>query len=73
MVVSGVPIPTRTHAMEVANMAIDLVNGCKTFAVPHKPGESLKIRVGLHSGTFLFNSYFNFTEYCMIHVKINCG
>ena len=51
MVVSGIPEATVFHAREVADMAIDLVNASKVFAIPHMPGHPLKIRVGLHSGT----------------------
>ncbi|KAK3089141.1 hypothetical protein FSP39_001199 [Pinctada imbricata] len=51
MVVSGVPNPTSKHSCEIANMALELVEMCRTFVIPHKPGETLKIRVGLHSGS----------------------
>ncbi|KAJ8305357.1 hypothetical protein KUTeg_015902 [Tegillarca granosa] len=50
MVVSGIPLRTTFHAREVSNMALDLVEACKVFVIPHKPGEPLKVRVGLHSG-----------------------
>ncbi|XP_061182469.1 atrial natriuretic peptide receptor 2-like [Saccostrea echinata] len=51
MVASGVPEPYPTHAAEIARMAIDLVKKCEVFAIPHLPGQKLKIRVGIHSGT----------------------
>lgn len=50
MVVSGIPAATPFHASEIANMAIDLVEACTVFAIPHMPEEPLKIRVGLHTG-----------------------
>ena len=50
MVVSGIPVATPFHAREIANMAIDLVEACTVFTIPHMPCEPLKIRVGLHSG-----------------------
>ena len=53
MVVSGVPKPTLKHAVEIANMALELVDNCKVFSIPHKPGETLKIRVGLHTGNLV--------------------
>ena len=52
MVVSGIPVATPFHAREVANMAIDLVEACTVFTIPHMPCEPLKIRVGLHSGKY---------------------
>lgn len=65
MVVSGIPGRTPFHAREVANMALDLVDECTVFEIPHLPEQPLKIRVGLHSGlslykkgqTSLFNIY----------------
>uniref|UniRef100_A0A8W8NHD2 Guanylate cyclase n=1 Tax=Magallana gigas TaxID=29159 RepID=A0A8W8NHD2_MAGGI len=50
MVASGVPEAYPTHAIEVARMAISLVNKCKSFVIPHFPDQKLKIRVGIHSG-----------------------
>ncbi|POI32169.1 hypothetical protein CIB84_004079, partial [Bambusicola thoracicus] len=51
MVVSGVPKENGIlHAGEIASMALDLVNVCKTFKIPHKPNTLLKIRAGIHSG-----------------------
>lgn len=51
MVVSGIPGRTPFHAREVANMALDLVDECTVFEIPHLPEQPLKIRVGLHSGS----------------------
>ncbi|KAI5609296.1 atrial natriuretic peptide receptor 2-like, partial [Silurus asotus] len=51
MVVSGVPRENGIlHASEIASMALDLVNVCKTFRIPHKPQTQLQIRAGIHSG-----------------------
>ncbi|NXI35783.1 ANPRB protein, partial [Galbula dea] len=51
MVVSGVPKENGIrHAGEIASMALDLLNVCKTFKIPHKPNTLLKIRAGIHSG-----------------------
>ncbi|XP_052256190.1 speract receptor-like isoform X4 [Dreissena polymorpha] len=50
MVVSGIPVETPVHAQQVANMAIDIVDACTRFVIPHMPEQPLKIRVGLHSG-----------------------
>lgn len=53
MVVSGIPCRTPFHAREVANMALDLVDECTIFEIPHLPEQPLKIRVGLHSGSVI--------------------
>lgn len=51
MVVSGVPKENGiNHAGEIASMALDLVNVCHNFKIPHKPDMQLKIRAGIHSG-----------------------
>ncbi|KAK2868870.1 hypothetical protein Q7C36_000741 [Tachysurus vachellii] len=51
MVVSGVPNENGiNHAGEIASMALDLINVCHAFKIPHKPTTQLKIRAGIHSG-----------------------
>ncbi|NXH21867.1 ANPRB protein, partial [Bucco capensis] len=51
MVVSGVPKENGIrHASEIASMALDLLDVCKTFKIPHRPNSLLKIRAGIHSG-----------------------
>ncbi|NXT09598.1 ANPRB protein, partial [Prunella fulvescens] len=51
MVVSGVPKENGIlHAGEIASMALDLLDVCRTFKIPHKPDTLLKIRAGIHSG-----------------------
>ncbi|NXF92787.1 ANPRB protein, partial [Eubucco bourcierii] len=51
MVVSGVPRENGIcHADQIASMALDLLDVCKTFIIPHKPSTLLKIRAGIHSG-----------------------
>ncbi len=55
MVVSGVPRRNGVqHAGEVARMALELVETCRAFVIPHRQGESLVIRVGIHSGEWAF-------------------
>eukprot|EP01137_Pigoraptor_chileana_P018784 Opistho-2@78831 len=52
MVVSGLPIRNgKRHAPEMANMSLDLLASINGFQIPHLPGEQLKLRIGLHSGT----------------------
>ncbi|KAG1678345.1 Guanylate cyclase 32E [Nymphon striatum] len=51
MVVSGLPIfNAGQHAVEIANMALHLLNAIKSFSIRHQPGERLKLRIGIHSG-----------------------
>lgn len=50
-VVSGLPIRNSDkHAGEIASMALHLLKEICNFTIAHRPGESLKLRIGIHSG-----------------------
>ncbi len=46
-VVSGAPIASKFHAVYAADMAFDMIEATKALADPSRPGESLKIRLGM--------------------------
>ena len=51
-VASGVPLRNGgKHASEICNMALDLLRNIGNFAIPHIPSETLKLRIGVHSGS----------------------
>jgi len=51
MVVSGLPKPNEgRHIAEISSMALDLLDQVSRFTVRHRPDETLKLRVGIHSG-----------------------
>lgn len=51
MVVSGVPIRNgESHAVNIADMALDLLHESRSFVISSMPAEPLKIRIGLHTG-----------------------
>lgn len=51
MVVSGLPIRNEDqHAGEVASMSLHLLDAIKKFQIRHRPSDTLKLRIGLHSG-----------------------
>ncbi|XP_064641051.1 uncharacterized protein LOC135495942 [Lineus longissimus] len=51
MVVSGLPEKNGDmHASEISKMALELRESVRKFKVPHRPNESLLLRIGLHSG-----------------------
>jgi class 3 adenylate cyclase len=53
MVVSGLPNRNGdNHAAEIASMALHLLSEIKCFEIRHRPGERLKLRIGVHSGEF---------------------
>lgn len=52
MVVSGLPNRNgRLHAREIARMALALLNAVHKFQIRHRPGEQLKLRIGIHTGS----------------------
>lgn len=49
--VSGLPIRNEDqHAGEVASMSLHLLDAIKRFKIRHRPSDTLKLRIGLHSG-----------------------
>lgn len=60
MVVSGLPIRNEdTHAAEIASMALELLDSITTIKIRHKPNQTLKLRIGIHTGEY-FLLYFKF-------------
>ena len=51
MVASGVPTPNGgNHAPEIASMALRIRQEVNGYIIPHMPGRTLQIRIGVHSG-----------------------
>lgn len=51
MVVSGVPVRNgEKHGPEIARMSLALLNAVGSFRIRHRPGEQLKLRIGIHTG-----------------------
>lgn len=51
MVVSGLPIRNGDkHAGQIASMALHLLSAIQNFEIRHRPGERLKLRIGIHTG-----------------------
>ncbi|KAL7636943.1 UNVERIFIED_CONTAM: hypothetical protein RMT77_012701 [Armadillidium vulgare] len=51
MVVSGLPIRNGDrHAAQIATMSLEVLEAVKHFPIRHMPRETLKLRIGLHSG-----------------------
>ena len=51
MVVSGLPKRNgNQHAGEVASMSLTLLAAIKRFKIRHRPMDTLKLRIGIHTG-----------------------
>ncbi|XP_033751463.1 guanylate cyclase 32E-like [Pecten maximus] len=51
MVVSGLPLRNGNHhAGEIASMSLHLLKEIKAFRISHRPDDTLKLRIGIHSG-----------------------
>ncbi|OAD60806.1 Guanylate cyclase 32E [Eufriesea mexicana] len=50
MVVSGLPLKNgNRHAGEIASMSLDLLNAVKHHTIAHRPQDTLKLRIGIHT------------------------
>lgn len=59
MLVSGLPVRNGIrHAAEIARTSLALLKAVKNFKMRHRPGEQLKLRIGIHSGGFMTSQYF---------------
>jgi len=51
MVVSGLPRPNgEQHIVEICNLALELLDQVSRFTIRHRPDETLKLRIGIHTG-----------------------
>ncbi|XP_071960361.1 guanylate cyclase 32E-like isoform X2 [Antedon mediterranea] len=51
MLVSGLPLSNgNRHASEIASTSLHLLIAVNNFKIPHRPNETLKLRIGIHSG-----------------------
>lgn len=49
--VSGLPIKNgNRHAGEIASMSLDLLSAVRSHTIVHRPNETLKLRIGIHTG-----------------------
>ena len=55
MVVSGLPERTDKHAGNIASLAIELLSEVRCFKISHRPNDTLRLRIGIHSGRLHYN------------------
>ncbi|KAH3742357.1 hypothetical protein DPMN_049098 [Dreissena polymorpha] len=58
-VVSGLPLRNDDlHAGEIASMSLRMLQEIKRFKIRHRPNDTLKLRIGLHSGVCFYSAEF---------------
>ncbi|XP_066246519.1 guanylate cyclase 32E-like [Euwallacea similis] len=73
MVVSGLPIRNgNRHAGEIASMALHLLKRIQKFEIKYRPGETFKLRIGIHSGNVVAGVVgLKMPRYCLFGDTVN--
>lgn len=76
IVASGLPQRNEgRHVIEIARASLELQTRIAEFKIPHKPGRSLQMRVGIHSGPCIAGIVggLNMPKYCVFGDTLSIG
>lgn len=73
MVVSGLPIRNGDrHAGEIASMSLELLEAVKNHKIAHRPHDTLKLRIGIHTGPVVAGVVgLTMPRYCLFGDTVN--
>jgi len=72
MVASGLPTVNPLHAVEIADMALAIINLVSQFRIKHRPDQQMMVRIGIHCGPVVAGVVgLTMPRYCLFGDTVN--